>query len=71
MITVNKWKVKVEGDKSTLISEYSVISKCLMEECEIKKEDLVDAIEKATMTEEELKTEVLKTILNMVLEKGE
>ena len=73
MINIDKWNVEVDGDKTTVLSEITVLFKALMRNG-YKKDEIEHAVKMSFMTSEEIKKqaeEALKEFKKFIEEEME
>ena len=61
MIKTDEGKIMIEGDRVTILSDFSIIAKALYEQCDFVKEELLTAIDVGTMSSKEL-NDVMKKL---------
>lgn len=65
MIKSNKGIVEIEGTTTDILADYSALTKALVENAKIDKEELRHAFERSFMTNEELLLSVLEKLLEL------
>ena len=61
MIITDEGKIMIEGDRVTILSDFSIIAKALYEHCECSKKEIFLAIELGILTKEQ-KKDVINSI---------
>ena len=61
MIKTDEGKIMIEGDRVTILSDFSIIAKALYEHCECSKKEIFLAIELGILTKEQ-KKDVINSI---------
>lgn len=60
MIRTKLGEIRIEGDLSEVLADISVISNCLLDTGKLSKKQIIEAVERGFMSEEELDEEIKK-----------